>query len=157
MLSNCYLGFSKFWKFWKFWKIINNKCYFKNFQIKISIFQTPEYMWENHIRCICVQNVKSISWKMTNLWHFEGRLWTYGILRVTIDEIRSLSYWAIFEILFSFSASSILLHWHCCIVVGYHQKFQLLLCHATREAGDAKGKEIQVLSRTDPRCGLMPN
>ena len=37
-------------------------------------------MWENPIRCICVQNFKSISWKMTNLWHFEGRKWPFFTL-----------------------------------------------------------------------------
>ena len=75
VLSYCYLGFSNFWKFWKCWKIINKK-YFKNFQRQISNLKT-EYMWKNHIRCICVQNFKSIYWKMTSL----------GILKVGNDHL----------------------------------------------------------------------
>lgn len=36
--------------------------------------QTGIYVWYLvRIRCICVPNLKSISLRMTNLWHFEGK------------------------------------------------------------------------------------
>ena len=43
------------------------------------------------ISCICVQNFKSISWKITNLWHFEGQKWPFFTLIPGIPTFSRLS------------------------------------------------------------------
>ena len=69
-LQNCYLWFSKFWKFRKIPKIFNNFFFlFQNFPPRNQNFQkTVLYV---RVQCwwICVQNFKSISSKMAEIWH----------------------------------------------------------------------------------------
>ena len=43
--------------------------FFKNFPLKIKIFKKPDYMLEGNGWWICVQNFKSISSKMAEIWH----------------------------------------------------------------------------------------
>ena len=69
-LQNCYLGF---WNIWKFLKILQNFrrffFFFKIFPLKIKIFKTPDNMLEGNGWWICVENFKSISSKMAEIWH----------------------------------------------------------------------------------------
>ena len=68
-LQNCYLGFSKKFKFRKFPKLSTFFSFFKIFPIKIKIFKKPYNMLEGNDWWICVQNFKSISSKMDEIWH----------------------------------------------------------------------------------------
>ena len=69
-LQNCYLGFWKFWKFLNIFKIFDNFFFFfKIFPLKIKIFKKPDNMLEGNDWWICVQNFKSISSKMAEIWH----------------------------------------------------------------------------------------
>ena len=69
-LQNCYLGFWKFWKFLKIFKIFDNFFFFfKIFHLKIKIFKKPDIMLEGNGWWIRVQNFKSISSKMAEIWH----------------------------------------------------------------------------------------
>ena len=75
VLTNCYLRFSNFWKLQK----IGEKEYLKKIRKAFELSKT-RYMRKNSFMCICVQNLNSISWKLTNLWHFEGRKWLFFTL-----------------------------------------------------------------------------
>ena len=69
-LQNCNLRFWKIWKFLKMFKMFNNFFFFfKIFPFKIKIFKKPENMLEGNDWWICVQNFKSISSKMAEIWH----------------------------------------------------------------------------------------
>ena len=68
-LQNCYLGF-------KILKIPQNFpnfrqffFFFKIFPLKIKIFKKPVKMLEGNGWWVCVQNFKSISSKMAEIWH----------------------------------------------------------------------------------------
>ena len=67
-LQNCYLGFGKFWKFLKIFKIFDN-FFCKIFPLKNKIFKKPDNMLEGNGWWICVQNFKSISSKMAEIWY----------------------------------------------------------------------------------------
>ena len=83
---------------------------------------------------------------MTQMQFYPDSVWAWRQMRSGQWAI-----WPFFEILFSPSASSMLLHWHCCVVVGYHQKSHAssMSCHSwsPRCKGEIV-KEIQALSRT---------
>ena len=69
-LQNCYLGFGKFWKFLKMFKIFNNCFSFSKFSPSKSKFsKKTDNMLEGNGSWICVQNFKSISSKMAEIWH----------------------------------------------------------------------------------------
>ena len=69
-LQNYYLGFGKFWKFLKIFKIFDNFFFlFQNFPPQIKIFKKQDKMLEDNSWWICVQNFKSISLKMAEIWH----------------------------------------------------------------------------------------
>ena len=76
-LQNSDLGFWKFWKFLKnfqnsskIFKIFDFFFFFKIFPLKIKIFKKPDNMLEGNVwPPICVQNFKSISSKMAEIWH----------------------------------------------------------------------------------------
>ena len=68
-LQNCYLGFWKFWKLLKIFKIFDNFFFFKISSLKIKIFKKPDSLLEGNGWWICVQNFKSISSKMAEIWH----------------------------------------------------------------------------------------
>ena len=69
-LQNCYLGFWKFWKFAKIFKIFDNFLFFFIiFPLKIKIFKKTVNILEGNSWWICVQNFKSISSKMAEIWH----------------------------------------------------------------------------------------
>ena len=68
-LQTCYLEFSIFWKFRKIYQIFNIFFFFKIFPLKIKIFKKPYNMWEFNGWLICVQNFKSISSKIAEIWH----------------------------------------------------------------------------------------
>ena len=68
-LQNCYLGL---WKFWKFLKIskFSTIFSFSNFPPQNQFFfKKPDNMLEGNGWWICVQNFKSISSKMAEIWH----------------------------------------------------------------------------------------
>ena len=68
-LQNCYLGFWEFWKFLKIFKIFDIFFLFQNFPPQNKNFQKPDNMLEGNGWWICVQNFKSISLKMAEIWH----------------------------------------------------------------------------------------
>ena len=68
VLQNCYLGFWFFLNSLKIFKIFDNFFFFiKIFPLKIKIFKKSVNMLEGW--WICVQNFKSISSKMAEIWH----------------------------------------------------------------------------------------
>ena len=68
-LQNCCLGFWKFRKFLKIFKIFDNFFLFQNFPPQNQNFQKSDNMLEGNGWWICVQNFKSISSKMAEIWH----------------------------------------------------------------------------------------
>ena len=70
-LQNCYLGCSKCWKLAKISKIFNIFFSFSNISPSKSKFsKNRRYnMLEGNGWWICVQNFKSISSKMAEIWH----------------------------------------------------------------------------------------
>ena len=69
-LQNCYLGFSKFWKLLKIFKISTIFFSFSKFSPSKSKFsKKPDNMLEDNGWWICIQNFKSISSKMAEIWH----------------------------------------------------------------------------------------
>ena len=74
-------------------KILKNNIIFKKFQSFFLNFQNPGYMWKNPIKYICVEKFKSVSWKMTKLWHFWFRKWLFFTL---FPGISSFSRFSIF-------------------------------------------------------------
>ena len=68
-LQNCYIGFWKFWKFLKIFKIFDNFFSFSKFSPSNFFFFKPDNMLEGNGWWICVQNFKSISSKMAEIWH----------------------------------------------------------------------------------------
>ena len=70
-LQNCYLWFCKFGKFLKIFKIFDNFFSFSKFYPSKSKFSTKktDNMLEGNGWWICVQNFKSISSKMAEIWH----------------------------------------------------------------------------------------
>ena len=69
-LQNCYLGILKIWKIpQNFQNVRQFFFFFKIFPLKINIFKKPDNMLEGNGWWICVQNFKSISSKMAEIWH----------------------------------------------------------------------------------------
>ena len=69
-LQNCNLGFWKFWNFLKIFKIFDIFFFFfKISPLNIKILKKPDNMLEGNGWWICVQNFKSISSKMAEIWH----------------------------------------------------------------------------------------
>ena len=69
-LQNCYLGFWKFWKFLNISKIFDNFFFlFQNCPPQNQNFQQTVNMLEGNGWWIYVQNFKSISSKMAEIWH----------------------------------------------------------------------------------------
>ena len=68
-LQNYDLVFWKLWKFLKIFKIFDNFFLFQNFPPQNQNFQKPDNMLEGNGWWISVQNFKSISLKMAEIWH----------------------------------------------------------------------------------------
>ena len=68
-LQNCHLGFWKFGKFLKIFKIFDIFFLFQKFPPQNQNLKKPDNMLEGNGWWICVQNVKSISSKMAEIWH----------------------------------------------------------------------------------------
>ena len=122
VLQNCYLGFVKFWKFRKKIKKKSSKFYIsETFPLKNKIFKKACNMLDGNGWWICVQNFKSISSKMAELWH--KTCWKQPNLPIYAIFI----FWPIliFQKVFLgyFSCSLRKVDLKSCIAVSYHDFF----------------------------------